>query len=195
MNRLSSLVQRVLEFSSIQQRRLEFDHVDLASLARETVEAFRAEPRQVSTSRSDFVQDGPAPVLEADPAALEQVLANLLDNAVKYSGDVREVTVRVGWVGAHAVIDVIDHGIGDRSGRLLAHLRASSIAGLAMPTGGAGLVSGCAIARELVAAHNGRVDLHASGPDGSTFRISLPASPRHAQVTVAVPPGAHVMKP
>lgn len=181
VNRLSSLVQRVLEFSSV-ERRLEFDHVDLASLARETVDAFRTslEGRNFTFR---FIQDGPAPQLEADPAALEQALANLLDNAVKYSGDVREVTVRVGWAGAHAVIDVIDQGIGiapeDRSHIFDKFYRGS---GDAHRRRGFGL--GLAITKELVAAHNGHVDLHASGPHGSTFRISLPAAPRHAHVTM-----------
>src|SRR5262249_8508585 len=109
---LSSLVQRILEFSRVEQRRpLEFDIVDLAALVRETVEAFQT---SLGGRRFTFhvLQEGPVPLVDADPAALEQVLANLLDNAVKYSGPIKEVTVRIGWSGANAIVDVEDAGIG-----------------------------------------------------------------------------------
>ena len=110
--RLSSLVQRVLEFSRVQQpRQYEFEHVDLGALARETVDAFAA---GVSGPPVAFRVEarGPGPYVRADPAALEQVIVNLLDNAVKYSDTVREVTVRIGSRDAHAVVEVADRGIG-----------------------------------------------------------------------------------
>jgi signal transduction histidine kinase len=177
VGRLSSLVQRILEFSSVQQRRLEFDDVNLRDLVEETVDAFRA-----SLTGQHFTfhleHEGPVPQLHADPAALEQALANLLDNAVKYSSDVREVRVRVGWSGASAVIDVIDRGIGipadDRSQIFDRFYRGT---GEVHSRRGFGL--GLAIARELITAHGGNVTLHASSPQGSTFRITLPAARAH----------------
>ena len=84
--RLSTLVQRVLEFSRVQQQRsYEFEHVDFGALTRETVDAF-AHGLSRHNVTFDVHLDGPGPYVRADPAALEQVLANLLDNAVKYSG-------------------------------------------------------------------------------------------------------------
>ena len=83
--RLSALVQRVLEFSRVQQQRsYEFEQVDLGALVRETVDAF-AHGLAGRHGRFDVVLSGPGPFVQADPAALEQVVANLLDNAVKYS--------------------------------------------------------------------------------------------------------------
>ena len=82
--RLSTLVQRVLEFSRVQQARTyEFERVDLGALVRETVDAFA---HGLSSRQVDFDvrQQGPGPYVLGDPAALEQVVANLLDNAVKY---------------------------------------------------------------------------------------------------------------
>ncbi len=186
VGRLSSLVQRILEFSSVQQRRpLEFDIVDLSALVRETVEAFQA---SLSSQRFDFqvIEDGPAPLVEADSAALEQVLANLLDNAVKYSGDVKQVTVRVGWSGPDAVIDVIDAGIGvsaaDRRRIFEKFYRGS---GEAHHRPGFGL--GLPIAQELVLAHRGCLELRSSSNDvGSTFRVTLPALTRRTHAA----PGA-----
>lgn len=178
---LSSLVQRILEFSRVQQRRpLEFDTVDLAALVRETVEAFQA---SLVGQHFTFhvVQNGPAPFLDADPAALEQVLANLLDNAVKYSGAMKAVTVRIGWSGANAIVDVVDSGIGvapaDRRRIFEKFYRGS---GEAHHRQGFGL--GLPIAQELAEAHRGRIDLHSSTANGSTFRITLPALPQPAHV-------------
>ena len=180
VGRLSSLVQRILEFSSVQQRRpLELDTVDLAALVRETVEAFQA-----SLSGQHFtlrvVQVGPAPFLEVDPAALEQVLANLLDNAVKYSGSAKEVVVRVGWVGADAVVDVIDSGIGvapaDRRRIFDKFYRGSREAHQRQ---GFGL--GLSIAQELIELHRGRIELLSSTTQGSTFRCILPAMARQTR--------------
>lgn len=174
VTRLSSLVHGVLEFSSLQQRQLEFDDVDLAALVRETVDAFQG---GLAGRHFTFtcVQDGPAPALHADPAALEQVLANLLDNAVKYSGDVREVTVRVGWSGAQAVVDVSDRGIGvppaDRAHIFETFYRGS---GEAHHRRGFGL--GLAIARDLMDAHGGQLELLQSSTRGSTFRLSFPSA-------------------
>jgi signal transduction histidine kinase len=184
VGRLSSLVQRILEFSSVQQRRpLEFDIVNLSTLVHETVDAFQASlSGQHFAFRvvEDHGREEPPPMVEADPAALEQVLANLLDNAVKYSGEVKAVTVRVGWTGTEATVDVIDAGIGvstaDR-GRIFEKFYRGS--GEAHHRQGFGL--GLAIAQELMAAHRGRIELCASAAPGSTFRITLPAIARRSR--------------
>lgn len=175
VGRLSSLVQHILEFSSVQERpALELDTIDLGALVRETVEAFqRSLVGQQFTFR--IVQVGPSPSVLADPAAIEQVLANLLDNAVKYSEAVRHVTVRVGWTGHQAIVDVIDAGIGispvDRPRIFERFYRGSGEAGRRK---GFGL--GLAIARGLLTAHRGRLELLSSTPHrGSTFRMTLPA--------------------
>ncbi|MGE0450524.1 MAG: sensor histidine kinase [Vicinamibacterales bacterium] len=186
VGRLSSLVQRILEFSTVQERRsLELDTVDLAALVRETVDAFR---HSLSGQNFTFhvIQHGPSPSVLADPAALEQVLANLLDNAVKYSDSIREVTIRVGSAGTFATVDVTDAGIGiapaDRPRIFERFYHGSGEAGKRK---GFGL--GLAIARELMVAHRGRLELHNSTPQGgSTFRMSLPAL-FHPSVTASHP--------
>lgn len=175
VGRLSSLVQRILEFSTMQEHPpLELDTVDLGALVRETVDAFR---QSLSGQNFTFqvIQQGPSPSVLADPAALEQVLANLLDNAVKYSDSIREVTIKVGWTGHLATVDVTDAGIGisatDRPRIFERFYRGSGEAGKRK---GFGL--GLAIARELMTAHRGRLELQSSTPQGgSTFRMSLPA--------------------
>jgi signal transduction histidine kinase len=175
VTRLSALVQRILEFSRLQQsRNYEFEIVDLAVLVRETVEAFE---NSLEGQHFTFhvTQDGAAPRVLADPAALEQVLANLLDNAVKYSGGSREVHVRLSSTGSEAAFEVTDKGPGltesDRAHVFEKFYRGSAAAG---DRKGFGL--GLSIIQELVRAHRGRVVLESEPGKGSTFRVILPIS-------------------
>jgi signal transduction histidine kinase len=126
---------------------------------------------------------GPGPFVAADPAALEQVVVNLLDNAVKYSDEVKDVTVRVRSAGRLATIDVVDRGVGIGPGQQARIFERFYRAGDARHRQGFGL--GLPIVRELVQAHGGRVEVASTTPGaGSTFRVTLPCEP----VGVAVPP-------
>jgi signal transduction histidine kinase len=171
--RLSHLVQRVLEFSRVQQRQsYEFEQVDLGALVRETVDAFA---HGLSSQRFTFEvkEQGRSPMVLADPAALEQVLANLLDNAVKYSDRIKEITVSVAASGGDAIVEITDRGIGiasaDRERIFDRFFRSTGLSH--RPGFGLGLT----IVKELVHAHRGRVELVSSPGVGSTFRVVLPA--------------------
>ena len=168
--RVSALVQRVLEFSRMQQRpSYEFERIDLGKLAGETVDAFAAglSQRTFTCERSD-----PGPYVRADPAALEQVLANLLDNSVKYSAADKPIVVRVGSTRRRALVDVVDHGIGIAARDHARVFDRFFRAGNAAQRPGFGL--GLTIVRELVHAHGGRVSVRSVCGSGSTFRVSLP---------------------
>jgi nitrogen-specific signal transduction histidine kinase len=183
VTRLSALVQRILEFSRLQQpRSYEFEVLDLGPLVRETVDAFAR-----SLSRQGFTftveEDGPTPHVRADSAALEQSLANLLDNAVKYSGDARDVTVRVRTAGNEARIEVTDNGVGISDAdqrRIFEKFYRGAAASLQRQGFGLGLP----VVQELVAAHRGRVEVESQIGCGSTFRIILPA---HTPLQEATP--------
>jgi signal transduction histidine kinase len=174
VTRLSALVQRILEFSRLQQARsYEFEVLDLGPLVRETVDAFASSlSRQGFTFRVD--EEGVPPHVRADSAAIEQALANLLDNAVKYSGDARLVTVRVRASGNDAVIEVTDNGVGisdlDKP-RIFEKFYRGESASLQRQGFGLGLP----IVQELITAHRGRVEVESHVGQGSTFRIVLPA--------------------
>ena len=173
-SRLTSLIERVLEFSRIGDggRRYEMEEVHLFPLVRETVDAFTG---ALAPSGYDITvsEEGPRIIVTADPAALEQVLINLLDNAIKYSGTSRKVTVSVGVSGAYAVIAVSDRGIGiapDQQRRIFERFYRGGEGML--PGRGFGL--GLAIAQELVAAQHGHIDVDSTLGSGSTFRVWLP---------------------
>ena len=170
--RLSNLVQRVLEFSRVQQQRsFEFEHVDFGALTRETVDAFA---HGLPGRHFTFVvqPEGPGPYVRADPAALEQVIANLLDNAVKYSGSIEEIAVRVRAERTLAIVEVTDRGVGVSPADQVRIFERFYRAPSASPRPGFGL--GLPIVRELVHAHGGRVEMSSTPGVGSTFRVSLP---------------------
>jgi signal transduction histidine kinase len=178
--RLSLLVQRVLEFSRVQQQHsYEFEEVDLGALVRETVDAFA---HSLSNQHFTFEvnERGPSPVVLADPAALEQVLANLLDNAVKYSDRIKEITVCVRTVDGQAIVEITDRGIGippaDWARIFDRFFRSSG------PAERPGFGLGLTIVKELVHAHHGRVEMISTPGMGSTFRVVLPAQASRALV-------------
>jgi signal transduction histidine kinase len=188
--RLSALVQRILEFSRLQQQRgYEFEVVDLAALVRETVAAFES---SLSGHFTFEVMEGPgAPHVLADPAAIEQALVNLLDNAVKYSNDVRHVTVRVRTAATNALIEVIDRGIGisDRDQR---HIFEKFYRGRGGSVQRDGFGLGLPISQELILAHDGMIEVDSTPGGGSTFRIVLPlAQPDRAAASRVAPDLEH----
>src|SRR5688500_5341230 len=169
--RLSLLVQRVLEFSRLQQQRhYEFESADLGALVDETVAAF-AHGLSAQGFTFNVQRDGPPMLVRADPAALEQVLANLLDNSIKYSRERRTITVRVRAAGASAIVEVIDHGVGiAATDRARIFERFYRTPGSHRPGFGLGLP----IVKELIGAHGGRVTVDSEPGVGSIFRIELP---------------------
>jgi two-component system sensor histidine kinase VicK len=112
--------------------------------------------------------------LEADPDRLRQVLANLLDNAIKYSPDGGVIDVRVSANGGFGVIEIADQGIGiptpeqqrvfDKFYRLDPDMTRG--------VGGSGL--GLHISRELVQQMHGQLTLTSNQGVGSTFSVTLP---------------------
>lgn len=171
---MSQLVERVLEFSKLEQgrRNYELESIDLADLVRETAQAFR---RTLADKGFVFtVKTAPAPLwVRADSAAFEQVLVNLLDNAVKYSRDRRVIGVRTGYAGSEAFFEVTDSGIGippTDIGRIFDRFYRGANA--AFDRRGFGL--GLAIAHEIVRAHGGRIEVTSQPEHGTHFRVSLP---------------------
>jgi two-component system phosphate regulon sensor histidine kinase PhoR len=172
---LSALVERILDFSRVSDggRRYELEAVPLVALVTETVETFARSVAPVGY-RLDVEPTDVRPVVAADPMALEQALVNLLDNAVKYSGESRDIQVRMRSTSSEAWIDVVDHGIGlAPSERASVFDRFYRGSGAAVHRQGFGL--GLALVRELLNGQHGTVEIAESEPGrGSTFRMRIP---------------------
>jgi signal transduction histidine kinase len=121
----------------------------------------------------------PAHVL-GDPARLAQIIDNLLSNALRYTQPGGKVTVALSGRDGEALLEIADTGIGI-GGENLPFIFERFWRGeqsRARKTGGAGI--GLAIVHELVAAHDGRIDVHSTPGEGSRFSVSLPAVARPA---------------
>jgi PAS domain S-box-containing protein len=113
--------------------------------------------------------------VSADPTRLEQVLTNLLANAVKYTPPGGEITVTVQRDGDHAVLSVRDTGVGIRPELLprVFDLFVQADRSLERSAGGLGI--GLTLVRQLVQLHGGTVEASSAGPGrGSTFTVRLP---------------------
>jgi two-component system OmpR family sensor kinase len=146
--------------------------VEVSPLVRETVDAFKSGFSDDDV-RISVVENGASLVVLADTVALEQAVVNLLDNAVKYSERIKNITVRVFRSASDAVIEVSDQGIGiaepDHARVFEKFYRGK---GASMDRQGFGL--GLAIVRELVSAHHGSIELDSRPGHGSTFRMRIP---------------------
>jgi two-component system sensor histidine kinase VicK len=114
---------------------------------------------------------------EADPDKLRQVLANLVDNAVKYSPEGGTVTVAVRRQDDRVEISVADEGIGIPEGeqeRIFRKFYRADFAGVRAGQGGTGL--GLFIVRGLITAMGGRIWVRSREGEGSSFTFELPAS-------------------
>ena len=145
--------------------------VDLGELAEQRVAAIRP----AFAEKGIALDVAAAPVIVAgDAARLGQVLDNLLSNALRYTDAGGRVTVRAHAEEEIAEVDVTDTGIG-LAPEELPHVFERfwrSEKSRARSRGGAGI--GLAIVRELVRAHDGRIDVRSHPGEGSTFTVRLP---------------------
>jgi signal transduction histidine kinase len=119
-----------------------------------------------------------APAVHADPVALRQLFANLVDNAVKYARPGRHATicVRAQQQGARVVVEVQDDGVGvDDADRALIFQRFHRSGAVRAHFRGTGM--GLSICQSIVRRHGGTIECVAAPPGaGSVFRFDLPAA-------------------
>jgi signal transduction histidine kinase len=114
------------------------------------------------------------PRARGDPDALEQAVLNLLTNAIKYSGDSREIGLQLRRVGDGAEIQVVDRGIGippEEQERIFGKFyRVPTRENELLPGTGLGLT----LVEHVARAHGGRVAVESRPGAGSTFSIRIP---------------------
>ncbi|HEX3127377.1 MAG TPA: ATP-binding protein [Thermoanaerobaculia bacterium] len=174
---LARLVDDLLDVSRINQGsiRLRKEVVDLGTIVQRAVEATRS---LIDSRGHGLTVDLPPDLvrLEADPTRLEQVIANLLNNAAKYTMPGGHIHVQASQDGSEAVVRVRDNGIGvppDVLDRVFEPF-VQSEGSLARSEGGLGI--GLTLVRSLVEMHGGSVEAHSPGlGQGSEFTVRLPA--------------------
>ncbi|MBB2742849.1 UNVERIFIED_ORG: signal transduction histidine kinase [Microbispora rosea subsp. rosea] len=187
--RLGRLVAQLLDLSRLDSgaRLIEPEELDLASLCRQAVS-------EATLARDDVTVASavtPGTVLSADAALLAQVLANLLDNAVRHSPPGGTVRVEARQAGPNLEISVTDDGPGiPAAERARVFERFSRLdAGRAADAGGAGL--GLAIAKEIVELHGGSIAV--SDPVPAAISAAFTAARRPAGGGRRTAPGCRMV--
>ncbi len=171
--RLTHLIEKVLAFSRIErgEKQYRLQEADLVPVVARTVGAYE----QYLERRGFTVEARLAaalPSVRFDPDAVSQAVVNLLDNAVKYSGDSKFVGVRLASADGKVFLEVEDRGVGiplPEREKIFDRFYRCSNAG---EKGGYGL--GLFLVRHIMEAHGGSVELDSEPGRGSRFRLVFP---------------------
>ena len=172
--RLTRLVESLLDFGRMEAgaRPYRLERIDAAEVTENVVRDFRQDVEPAGFTVSYNGPTGRA-TLNADREALTQAIWNLLDNAVKYSGDSRAVHVEVEQAG-EVLIRVRDEGFGIPAPEMKRIFRKFARGSAATEHGVKGTGIGLAMVKHIVDAHAGRVVVDSEPGRGSTFTIILP---------------------
>ncbi len=174
--RLVRLVDELLDVARISRGLIELkrEPVELGAIVRQVVEAARARIEQCQHTVSLELPEQPV-CIDGDSVRLEQVVANLLENAVKYTPPGGRIVLKIVPENADAVLSVRDNGIGIAPQMLeqIFELFAQVDSTLARAGGGLGL--GLTVVRRVLELHGGRIEAHSPGlGHGSEFTVRLP---------------------
>ena len=173
--RLTALINNILDFSRIEAGRKEYDfrETDIAELVRNTLDSYRFQIEQQGFALEEQIDPG-IPRMKVDREAIARALVNLVNNALKYSDSEKFLGVRLYRDNAVLKLEVSDRGIGIerheqtrifekfyRTGDPLVH-----------NTKGSGL--GLSLVRHITRAHGGDVEVESTPGRGSKFTLSLP---------------------
>ncbi|TAK36027.1 MAG: sensor histidine kinase [Chloroflexota bacterium] len=180
-DRLTRRIHEMLEAARLRAGGLEMrkESFDLDELADQLIR--RVQP-MTDRHRLLMIRDGKS-VVEADRERIEEVLANLLYNAIDYSPGGGDIVVRVRSDGSMAIVSVTDQGVGiasERQPHVFEPFYEPSAAGHKGYRGVIGL--GLHLSRRIVQQNGGRIWLESEEGKGSTFHFSLPRASDARQV-------------
>ncbi len=172
--RLTSLINNILDFSRIEAGRKEYDfrETDMRELVRNTLDSYRYQIEQNGFVFEEKIDD--VPPMRVDREAMARSLLNLVNNALKYSQDRKFIGVNLYRDNGSVKLEVVDQGIG------IPHQEQNKIFEkfyrvgdpLVHNTKGSGL--GLSLVRHIVQAHGGDVSVDSAPGQGSKFTIVLP---------------------
>ena len=198
LSQMVRLVDDLLDVSRISRGRIELrtERIDLADAVRNAIETNRPMIAEAGHELVVDLPDRPMPV-EGDLTRLSQVLANLLNNAAKYTprgGGIIRLTVEIGAqrVGLEFeeefIVRVRDNGAGIPSPMLSQVFDLFTQVDPSLEKSQSGLGIGLTIVKRLVEMHGGHIEVHSDGPgSGSEFVVRLPRAGSHAAESASSP--------
>ena len=174
--RLSGIVNRILSFSQIESNKRKYflSETDLNEIIDNAAPSFRYSIEKQGFFYS-FERDNNLPVVLADREAVTDAFVNLIDNAMKYSTEIKNIIVRTGKYDKYVYIEVEDNGIGisEKNQKYIfdKFFRVTEM-NLANRVKGSGL--GLAIVKHIMDAHGGKIFVRSITGSGSLFRLSFP---------------------
>jgi signal transduction histidine kinase len=177
--RLNKMIDNILDFSKIEAGRKTYNFAagDMAEVIENVLAGYRY---QIINSGFDIqtnIQTNLPPVL-IDRDAMAQAISNLLDNAIKYSGEVKKLSITTETLGADLSVEIADQGIGipraEQAKIFEKFYRVSN--GLVHDVKGSGL--GLSLVKHIIEAHQGTISVESEVGKGSRFTILLPLARR-----------------
>jgi two-component system phosphate regulon sensor histidine kinase PhoR len=171
LNKLQHLVNDLLDVSKIQAGRLDytFGTVNLSELIKACIE----DAQHIYPDNTFINHDNNRFLVRGNPERLEQVLTNLVNNAVKYSQENKEVIINTSRYENQVRVSVIDHGIGlSKEQKKRIFERFYRVEDKKYMAGGLGM--GLYISAEIIRDHKGEIGVESELGKGSTFYFDLP---------------------
>jgi signal transduction histidine kinase len=181
--RLNKMIDNILDFSKIEAGRKTyvFVHSDMAEVIQVVLSSYRY---QIINSGFTVQTNIPPrlPSVLIDQDAMAQAISNLLDNAIKYSGEVKQISITTKTLETELSIEIADHGIGipraEQSKIFEKFYRVGN--GLVHDVKGSGL--GLSLVKHIIEAHHGTISVESDLGHGSRFTIRLPLAERTSDV-------------
>lgn len=176
--RLTALINNILDFSRIEagRKEYEFRETDIAELVRNTLDSYRYQVEQQGFELEESIESN-LPQVYIDREAIARALVNLVNNALKYSNHEKFLGVKLYKDNSVVKLEVEDHGIGiarrDQSKIFEKFYRAGDP--LVHNTKGSGL--GLSLVQHISEAHGGDIEVESTPGRGSKFILSLPLVP------------------
>ena len=174
-NRLGKIVNSILNFSKMEAGKRQFNFVDsyLNDVAETVFRSYKFHLEHLGFT-FELTKDETIPIIKIDEEAVSEAIVNLVDNAVKYSDDNKEISIHTGKEKNYAFIEVEDKGIGipekDQKKIFEKFFRVSS--GNVHTVKGSGL--GLSIVKYIMDAHKGKIELSSEVGKGSKFKLLFP---------------------
>ncbi len=175
--RLTRLINNILNFSRIESGRKTYkpEDININEVINRIAETYHVHIEREGVKLKQELA-GNIKKMHADPEAVSEALINLLDNAIKYSGDTKEITIRTYECSRGVCLEISDRGIGIDETHLL-HIFDKFYrvpTGAVHNTKGSGL--GLALVKHIVDAHGGSIEVKSRPGEGTTFNLVFPAS-------------------